>query len=233
MLAGKHLVPPGQVSVLGRNAFQDTDLCCSGQLAYIGGQWQKDVAFAGYAVPLQGDFPASRMLDSLPCDPARKARIIRALDVDVTWRMHKVSDGQRRRVQLAFGLLRPFSLLLLDEVTVDLDVLARAELMAFLSAECRERGATVIYATHIFDGLEHWASHLALLARGKISVAPTGEVPQLAAFNGRLFPFVEAWLREDMRRQALEAAGATKVDTNTILSNNGWGAGRSAPTRAT
>lgn len=37
--------------------------------------------------------------------------------------------------------------LLLDEITVDLDVLGRADLMAFLQQECRERGATIIYVS--------------------------------------------------------------------------------------
>lgn len=32
--------------------------------------------------------------------------------------------------------------------------------MEFLKKECRERGATIIYATHIFDGLENWPSHI-------------------------------------------------------------------------
>ena len=35
--------------------------------------------------------------------------------------------------------------LLLDEITVDLDVLGRADLMAFLKDECQQRGATIIY----------------------------------------------------------------------------------------
>lgn len=35
--------------------------------------------------------------------------------------------------------------LLLDEITVDLDVLGRADLMDFLRQECAERGATIIY----------------------------------------------------------------------------------------
>lgn len=29
------------------------DLTCSGQLSYLGTSWRKDVAFAGYGVPLQ------------------------------------------------------------------------------------------------------------------------------------------------------------------------------------
>jgi energy-coupling factor transporter ATP-binding protein EcfA2 len=56
--------------------------------------------------------------------------------------------------------------LLLDEITVDLDVLGRADLMRFLVEECDSRGATIIYATHIFDGLEFWPSHVAYVARG-------------------------------------------------------------------
>jgi len=45
------------------------------------------------------------------------------------------------------GLLRPFQVLLLDEITVDLDVLGRADLMNFLKEECKERGATTIYVS--------------------------------------------------------------------------------------
>ena len=60
------------------------------------------------ACHLQGDFPAQRMIDSVPgVDPARKARLIKVLDVDPTWRMHQVSDGQRRCVQICVGLLKP------------------------------------------------------------------------------------------------------------------------------
>ncbi len=57
----------------------------------------------------QGDFPARRMIDSVPgVDPARRARLLEVLDIDPDWRMHRVSDGQRRRVQICLGLLHPF-----------------------------------------------------------------------------------------------------------------------------
>ena len=39
-------------------------------------------------------------------------------------------------------------------------MLARADLLKFLRKECEERGATIVYATHIFDGLEEWPSHI-------------------------------------------------------------------------
>ncbi|CAN8295727.1 unnamed protein product [Cochlearia groenlandica] len=62
-------------------------------------------------------------------DPTRREKLIDVLDINLHWRMHKVSDGQKRRVQICMGLLQPFKVLLLDEVTVDLDVVARMDLL--------------------------------------------------------------------------------------------------------
>jgi hypothetical protein len=49
------------------------------------------------------------MINAVPgVDEARKQRLMQVLDIDPEWRMHQVSDGQRRRVQICVGLLRPF-----------------------------------------------------------------------------------------------------------------------------
>lgn len=50
-------------------------------------------------------------------------------------------------------MLRPVEVLLLDEITTDLDVITRADFLAFLRHEAECNGATIVYATHIFDGL--------------------------------------------------------------------------------
>ena len=233
IMGGKHMVPRGKVLILGREAFYDTSLTSSGDLSYIGGNWQRDVAFAGYNIPLAGDFPASKMLDGIKgVNPARKKRIIEALDVDMEWRMHQVSDGQRRRVQLAWGLMHEFKVLLLDEITVDLDVLGRAELMKFLRQECEERQCTILYATHIFDGLEKFASHVAFVAGGKLQFCKEMEsMPALKSRKpGALLKEVEIWLREDARLRPKQ-----KKTTRKSLDqarNNGWGEGRLGSTLA-
>lgn len=41
-------------------------------------------------------------------DPVRRDKLIELLDINLQWRMHKVSDGQRRRVQICMGLLHPY-----------------------------------------------------------------------------------------------------------------------------
>src|SRR4051812_43229375 len=76
--------------------------------------------------------------------PERVKELIQIMDINPKWRMHQISDGERRRVQLVLGLIKPWTLLLMDEVTVDLDVLVRADLLEFLKRETERRDATIV-----------------------------------------------------------------------------------------
>lgn len=201
VVAGKHLAGGRDVvRVLGRSAFHDTKLTCDGTLCYLGGTWSRTMGSAG-DVPLQGDFSAEHMIFGVAdVDPERRRALIELLDIDLRWRMHKVSDGQRRRVQICMGLLRPFKVLLLDEITVDLDVVARMDLLGFFQEECEQRGATIIYATHIFDGLESWATHVAYVDNGRLKRSEKlSDLPELGGPNGatNLIGVVEPWLRKE------------------------------------
>lgn len=200
ILAGKHMVGGRDVvQVLNRSSFHDTQLVCSGDLSYLGGSWSKTVGSAG-EIPLQGDFSAEHMIFGVEgSDPVRRERLIELLDIDLQWRMHKVSDGQRRRVQICMGLLHPFKVLLLDEITVDLDVVARMDLLDFFKDECEQRGATIVYATHIFDGLETWATHLAYIQDGELRRAEKlAELDELRN-STNLLSVVESWLRSETK----------------------------------
>lgn len=135
--------------------------------------------------------------------PDRRDELVDILDIDMRWRMHAVSDGERRRVQLAMGLLRPWRVLLLDEITVDLDLLTRCEFLGFLKRETESRACTVVYATHILDNLGDWPSHLVHMHLGGVKqVGPLGEflegVPRGSAENSRLGELVLRWLKEDL-----------------------------------
>ncbi|OWM72400.1 ABC transporter I family member 20 [Punica granatum] len=245
ILGGKHLVEPHMVRVLGRSAFHDTALTSSGDLSYLGGEWRREVAFAGFDVPIQMDVSAEKMILGVAgIDPQRRAELVKVLDIDLSWRMHRVSDGQRRRVQICMGLLKPFKVLLLDEITVDLDVLARADLLKFLRKECEGRGATIIYATHIFDGLEDWPSHIVYVAHGKLQLAmPMDKIKEMSKLS--LMRTVESWLRKERdeerkRRKERKESGLPEFEKRVEGSraagdpacvaarplNNGWAGGR-------
>jgi len=101
---------------------------------------------------------------------ARISKLLEALGVSelLGAELHELSDGQRRRVQLFCKLLPERELVLLDEATNSLDVLSRASLLSFLREESEVRGCTVVFCTHIFDGLDGWATELAHLDGGKL-----------------------------------------------------------------
>jgi CCR4-NOT complex subunit CAF16 len=112
-----------------------------------------------------------------------------------------VSDGQRRRVQILLALLAPAELLLLDEVTTDLDLIARADLLAFLASESTTRHTTIVYATHIMDALDGWITHVAMLDQGHlIHMSEVGDIAALAELRAAgtaspLLRLIERWLR--------------------------------------
>merc|ERR1712159_970158 len=163
------MVGEDAVRVLGRPPFHDIALTCDGDLSHLGAQWRRHIGSAGADVPLQGDISARQMIEGVAnVDPARRERLVQLLDVDLDWSMKALSDGQRRRVQICLGLLKPYKVLLLDEITVDLDIVGRLALQEFLEEECEQRKCTIIYATHIFDGIEPWITHYAYLEEGKL-----------------------------------------------------------------
>jgi CCR4-NOT complex subunit CAF16 len=138
----------------------------------------------------------------------RRDELVHILDIDLKWRMHAVSDGERRRVQLAMGLLRPWTVLLLDEITVDLDLLSRSNFLGFLKKETESRACTIVYATHILDNLAEWPSHLVHMSLGRVKKWGTmKEVSEEfrsqggaagSTGNSKLGDIVLQWLQEDL-----------------------------------
>ncbi|HUZ21219.1 MAG TPA: heme ABC exporter ATP-binding protein CcmA [Acidimicrobiales bacterium] len=94
----------------------------------------------------------------------------------------RLSAGQRRRVSIAVLLARSPRLWLLDEPHAGLDADAR-ELLDVLVDEARQRGATVVLASHELDRAGELADRVVELAGGRALGEPAGsaEVPPAGA----------------------------------------------------
>ena len=90
----------------------------------------------------------------------RRDELVKILDIDLDWKMHQVSDGQRKRVQIMLGLLKPFKFLIIDEFLNELDVVIRDRFFKYLTKECKMRNGAIIYATHVFDDFWIVVRHL-------------------------------------------------------------------------
>lgn len=227
LLAGKRMPSKGaHMRVFGKDVFFDAP----GGITYLGTEWAMNPV-------VRSDIRVAAFLDSVGGyrHKERRDRLLDILDVDTNWRMHAISDGERRRVQLTMGLMEPWDILLLDEVTVDLDVQVRSDLLSFLAKETETRGATIIYATHIFDGLEDFPTHLVHMRHGTTTTdQPVDWPPHVdgaeqikmlpAIWHGHhpgaqssephppsLFETALAWLREDRQLRAETEAKAGSV----------------------
>jgi CCR4-NOT complex subunit CAF16 len=195
LLAGKRLAPGGSISVSGVDPFKEG---LEG-VTYLGLEWVLNLI-------VRTDIGVNELLRSVGGDayPERRDELVSVLDIDVNWRMHAVSDGERRRVQLAMGLVRPWTVLLLDEITVDLDVLSRAEFLGWLKQETQIRECTIVYATHILDNLAGWPTHLVHMHLGEVREwGPAekflGDETVKSTGNSRLGELVLGWLRTDLK----------------------------------
>ena len=218
LLSGKRLAPSSTITIAGVDPFS------SGLegVTYLGLEWVLNpIVRTDIAVPI--------LLDSVggKAFPARRDELVRILDIDLRWRMHAVSDGERRRVQLAMGLIRPWDVLLLDEITVDLDLLSRSNFLNWLRGETERRGATIVYATHILDNLVGWPTHLVHMHMGKVK--EWGDMVKYDAEtdaynksgNSKLGELVLKWLKEDLAERGPRDPASSQGKTYENLEGKG------------
>lgn len=183
MIGGKVLCEYDKIKVLGKDPFRDTSLNID--ITYIDNEWGKQsVAYTGYNMPLQSSLQVKEMMMQVKkLYPQRDKKLLEVLDINPEWRLNAVSEGQRKRVQLYLNLIRPFKICLLDEITVNLDLLVKDRFMNYLKSETKQRECCIIYVTHIFDGLEDWATKLIYMKNNQqIEMHDVESIPSIYQF---------------------------------------------------
>jgi ABC-2 type transport system ATP-binding protein len=94
------------------------------------------------------------------------------LDEKRATRARHLSGGQRRRLDVALGILGNPALLFLDEPTTGFDPEARREFWALISS-LAGGGTTIILTTHYLDEAEHLADRVGVITHGRIMALDT------------------------------------------------------------
>ncbi len=92
----------------------------------------------------------------------------RDYDVPERNRFSSLSKGQKGLTMLALALGHDPSLLILDDPTLGLDVVARKVFFREVLGHVAERGVTVLITTHDLQGIDGVADRIAILKRGKL-----------------------------------------------------------------
>jgi ABC-2 type transport system ATP-binding protein len=103
------------------------------------------------------------------------------LDDKADARVKTLSGGQRRRLDLALGIVGDPEVLFLDEPTTGFDPSARRRAWELVD-RLRDLGTTILLTTHYMDEAEHLADRVVVLNRGK--VVAEGAPQQLAERAG-------------------------------------------------
>ncbi len=116
-------------------------------------------------------------------------RMIELLDIGgiINTFARELSLGQRMRADLAMMLLHSPELILLDEPTLGLDVVAKRQMIDFLKKINKESGVTILVTSHDMDDLEEMARRILMISQGKL--AYDGDFDGLRDLTGNLTVF--------------------------------------------
>jgi ABC-2 type transport system ATP-binding protein len=161
------LLPPGggEATVAGRDLRREPARVRR-RIGYVGQRSGADPAVSG-----RSELVFQGRLYGLGAGPAgrRAAELLRALELEAcadrptaTW-----SGGQRRRLDVALGLVHEPALLFLDEPTTGLDPQGRARMWDEVR-RLRESGTTVFLTTHYLEEADALCDRVAIIDHGRI-----------------------------------------------------------------
>jgi sodium transport system ATP-binding protein len=82
-------------------------------------------------------------------------------------RCDKLSTGMKQKVSIARTLVHDPSVMIFDEPTLGLDVMAARTIVNFIR-ECRENGKTVVFSTHVMSEVEKLCDRIGIIHDGKL-----------------------------------------------------------------
>ncbi|MGN9817195.1 ABC transporter ATP-binding protein [Streptomyces sp. SD11] len=160
ILQGNRSRDAGEVSVLGLDPVDATRAWRS----RVGIVWQDESAPAELTVGetvrhFARYYPAPR-------DPAEVIGLV-GLEEKTGSRIKALSGGQRRRLDVALGVIGGPDLLLLDEPTTGFDPVARRQFWELIR-RLADEGTTILLTTRYLEEAEALADRLAVIARGLV-----------------------------------------------------------------
>jgi ABC-2 type transport system ATP-binding protein len=98
---------------------------------------------------------------------ARIKSLAEALELDLTAKIEDMSLGNKKKVGIVQGLLHSPQLIILDEPTSGLDPLMQRKFFDLIKEE-NEKGATILFSSHILSEVQRICSRVAIIKEGRV-----------------------------------------------------------------
>jgi ABC-2 type transport system ATP-binding protein len=89
------------------------------------------------------------------------------MDLDLSKKIDDLSLGNKKKVGIVQGLLHEPKLIILDEPTSGLDPLMQQKFFELLEEE-NQKGATILFSSHILTEVQRLCNRVAIIKEGKI-----------------------------------------------------------------
>ena len=178
----------------------------------------------GYVAQGGGSAPESKVADELELQGrlyrmskadaiARGAELAEQLDLTgLDQRLTKtLSGGQRRRLDIALGLIHSPGLVFLDEPSTGLDPQSRANLWDHIRRLRAEQGVTVFLTTHYLDEADALSDRLIVIDDGRIVAEGTPDALKARVNGDRVEVGVDPGQATDAAEIAGRLAGAQEL----------------------
>jgi len=96
-------------------------------------------------------------------------------------RCDKLSTGMKQKTSIARTLVHDPPVMIFDEPTLGLDIMTARTIIEFIR-ECRDRGKTVIFSTHVMREVEKLCDEIGVIQSGKLLTE--GTIEQLRQRHG-------------------------------------------------
>jgi ABC-2 type transport system ATP-binding protein len=142
-------------------------------------------------------------------------------------RIRTLSGGQRRRLELALGIVGDPEVIFLDEPTTGFDPSARRQAWSIVE-NLTSLGKTVLLTTHYMDEAQFLADRVAVMARGKIVAEGPPDTLGGRATSGTLITFnsngqsMDGLPAEDFSVSENGVVVHTKDPTHDLYRITGW-----------
>ena len=149
----------GQALLYGRDPWRDAE------------QLHRQIAYVPGDVSLWPNLTGGEAIDLLArlrggVDPARRAELLDAFDLDPTKKARTYSKGNRQKVALVAALASNAPLLILDEPTSGLDPLMEQVFTEQIRA-AKARGQSVLLSSHIMSEVEKVCDTVTIIRQGR------------------------------------------------------------------
>ena len=101
-------------------------------------------------------------------DEPRYRGIVGHFNVEPDQRIRELSRGERAGVNLAIAMAQSPELLILDEPTLGLDVVAKRAFLEAVLGSVEDAGCTIIYCSHQMEEIERLADNLIVMELGEL-----------------------------------------------------------------